>query len=1526
MNYKLVISNEKIYREIKITENLDSITFGTNKTSDIRLAKALFPCGFNVSISKSQNNWKLTCSDGVFVTFDNQKKFSACPLKHNDHIMLKSTTDSVLLLDVAFYIDFENVETIYDLEIDISEATSFSIGGNRHCEIKINDEYVDSDYISLTKTGLGYNIEIKQAKYGVYLNGNKIESTSQIKHGDFLSIAGYYFYFNNNKLLTTDLENLTTSFKTTKIINYVSEFKYPHFSRSTRFKYEIPQHDIEIQKAPPKPEKRRTSFLLSLLPSLAMLALVIVLRGIMSNTNFTFVLYSICSMTIGIIASIASFILDKKHLAEDIENRKTKYLEYIEDKKSEIAENRKNELRLLNLKYTSLRDSISDVLSFDRRIFERNINDDDFLDVWLGKGKIKSNCPVVYSKDEFVDKSDELSTIPEQMAKDYTDIDNAPVIAHIGKSNCVGIVGETAALLNISKNIILDIAIRHFYEDVKMFFWINENDLYRIQWIKWLQHSQNTDLNTRNIMCDESSRNILLEYLFSLLTQRKATYDGNEKDKVNIPHIIVFVFDAKAELMKHPISKFFENCVELGVTFIFFEKAVEYLPLGCNEIINIQSEFENGAILSTSCSDYQISFAFPRVSDAEINKVVQTLSGIYVDEISLESDLTKNISMFELLGIMSINDLDLSSRWSLSKVYSSMSAPLGVKKKGEIVSLDISDKASAHGPHGLVAGTTGSGKSEILQTYVLSMASLFHPYDVGFVIIDFKGGGMANQFKNLPHLIGTITNIDGREIDRSLLSIKAELIKRQEIFSSCNVNHINDYIKLFKQGKVNIPIPHLIMIVDEFAELKAEYPDFMKEIISAARIGRTLGIHLILATQKPSGVVDNQIWSNSKFKLCLKVQTKEDSIEVIKSPLAAEIIEPGRAYFQVGNNEIFELFQSAYSGAKVINSDELDSRPVEICSLNIWGRRSLVYSNKRTSSNEDAQSQLDTIVQYIDDYCSVNQIKRLPGICLPPIPDKLPLSDLDKYANKTKSDLSIIVGLADDPSQQYQGAVSIDLSSNTYIIGSAQTGKTTFIQTILYQIMCNYTPDEVNVYVADCGNMALKAFEGANHIGGVVTTSEEERMLNLMKLLSNQIRLRKEKLQDKGLGTYKAYLEAGYTDLPQIVLVIDNIAVFREYYPDYDEFLMSFSRDGLSVGISMIVTSMQTNSIGFRVLSNFGSRFAFNCNDSGEYGNLFDRCRILPKDVPGRGLCSIEKRVLEFQAALCVEGKKEIDRINNIKQIVEMIHQEYGNCKAAPIPQVPKILNATDVVAINPIVYKQGYRIPIGLNFDTVDYEYIDLQSIGLFGISGREKSGKTNFVTHMLSAINKNIFGALTEGYIIDNTMGSLEQCSNFGFVKHYSYAASSLEEYVSDIISKLEKRKEIIENSHGMSIEQALKQEPLLLLIIENNEVFDLLTANKTLNSEFNKILKQYRKYKVAVIFSNIENTTYSFSAPEPIKQIRETKRMIVFEDTPNIKVLDIPAKLAKTFGKPITPGDGFLFMNGEICKVKTIFNDWR
>ena len=214
----------------------------------------------------------------------------------------------------------------------------------------------------------------------------------------------------------------------------------------------------------------------------------------------------------------------------------------------------------------------------------------------------------------------------------------------------------------------------------------------------------------------------------------------------------------------------------------------------------------------------------------------------------------------------------------------------------------------------------------------------YSPNEVQFVLIDYKGGGLAGAFENrdkgtkIPHLVGTITNLDTSEMNRTLVSIRSELKRRQKKFNETrealgeSTIDIYKYQKHYRDGLVSEPIAHLFIISDEFAELKAQQPDFMDELISTARIGRSLGVHLILATQKPSGVVDDQIWSNTRFRVCLKVQSVSDSQEMLRREEAASIKETGRFYLQVGYDEVFEIGQSAWTGAKYFPADVIEKK------------------------------------------------------------------------------------------------------------------------------------------------------------------------------------------------------------------------------------------------------------------------------------------------------------------------------------------------------------------------------------------------------------------------------------------------------------------------------------------------------------------------------------------------------------------------------------------------------------------------
>ena len=249
-----------------------------------------------------------------------------------------------------------------------------------------------------------------------------------------------------------------------------------------------------------------------------------------------------------------------------------------------------------------------------------------------------------------------------------------------------------------------------------------------------------------------------------------------------------------------------------------------------------------------------LSFELSDTSGINLEWMARNLSTLEHMQ-GISAQIPESITFFEMYQVEHPEELDIAKRWKKNHAAKSLAVPLGVRAKEDYVNLNLHEKA--HGPHGLVAGTTGSGKSEIIQSYILSLAVNYHPYEVAFLLIDYKGGGMAGLFRNLPHLLGTITNLDGAQSMRAMASIKSELARRQKIFSSYDVNHINAYHKLFQNGEAKEPLPHLFIISDEFAELKKEQPDFMTELVSAARIGRSLGVHLILATQKPTGVVDD---------------------------------------------------------------------------------------------------------------------------------------------------------------------------------------------------------------------------------------------------------------------------------------------------------------------------------------------------------------------------------------------------------------------------------------------------------------------------------------------------------------------------------------------------------------------------------------------------------------------------------------------------------------------------------------------
>ncbi len=1510
MKYKLVLCGTGFFQEMELQEDDNLRLIGTSKGCNIRFDKDRIGEDFQIKIVRDQDSWRLLADSGVIFLF-NDKETKDIVVNPGDKIRVHSLTDKTELFSMDYFIDYGLKNIDYDLKISLSQDNTIKIG-EKNCDIIISDSNLQDKCLILTKSDNNLQMDSSLVRNMVTINGSPVRNDkSLVKNGSFFSILGYQFYLYNNELFTTSDGTVTTRLSNSKITYQKNHFEYPQYIKNVRQQYVIPEEEIEVLDPKASKEHEPANIVMSLIPTLMSTGVMMLMRS-MIGSGKRMIFMSAGMMIAGVSTTIISFVSNAKKRKKDEAKREKDYFDYLKDREEYIISIREKEYELSCQKNPSLDEEIKFVADFDSRLFSRKKEHDDFLLVRIGTGIVKTKNPVKYNTHDYVDTEDYLMDYPKSIKYKYEYIQDMPVLLDLKNSSAIGFVGSRTKLYQMVKNLALSIAIEHFYQDVQLMFIMNEDEKRLFDWARWFHNTTSPSGILRNFMYDDDSSKILLEYIYAELSRRD---EMKEEEISNLPHFVIFAYRSE-RITSHPLKKYYDRAAKLGFTFLFFEEYEEFVNDSCTKLIFLSNEGNTGLIRNVENGEIIQEFEYEHIPGDIAARAALKLGCVYVDEASLAGSLTKNISLFELLGIMNINDLELEKRWNASRIYESMAAPLGVKTGNEIVYLDLHEKF--HGPHGLVAGTTGSGKSEIMQTYICSMATLFHPYEVGFIIIDFKGGGMVNQFRDLPHLNGAITNIDGREIDRSLMSIKAELLKRQELFAQAGVNKIDDYIKLFKKGEVKTALPHLILIVDEFAELKSDQPEFMKELISAARIGRSLGVHLILATQKPSGVVNDQIWSNSKFKLCLKVQNKEDSNEVLKSPLAAEIREPGRAYLQVGNNEIFQLFQSAYSGAPSQFDTLGNSRKFKLSKVSLCGRREVFFEQK-PKSVDDSITQLDAVVQYVKDYCMQNGIERLPNICLPSLSDYIPIPE-DVECGRNNG-IYIPVGFYDDPSRQSQKHYYIDFSQgNIFILGSSQFGKTTFIQTMIKQIATNYSPSEVCIYILDFASMFLKNFSKLKHVGGVITASDDDKIKKFFNMMEENLASRKETFAKLGVTSYSSYREAGFNELPQIVIFLENLTAFREIYPNLDDYFITLCRDGLSLGITVVITNSQTSGMGFRYLSNFATRIVFTCNNSSDYNAIFDRCKLTPAEVPGRAVIEINKTFYECQMYVPFEAQKEFEKIELMRSFINETNEKYSKFKnSGIIPEVPDVVTKEFVLALDDNFGE--YDIPIGITYADVSPQKISMDKVSKMVISGKEEIGKNEFITYLVGSIINKCCENRMKLFFVDKVNREFEETLKDKENVAYSCNVDDIKTYLSDISAELKNRYDKMAEGDLTFIEN----EPLIVLIANTKEAQNAIDADRAIATIYNDIINKYKNLKVFVIFSDFENVSTSFSVSSAvIKSLKEDRYLVVFDSVAEQKVIEMSLQFAKANSKKPIFGDAFVSEGADIFRVKTILNE--
>ena len=1317
----------------------------------------------------------------------------------------------------------------------------------------------------------------------LYVNGVLVNE-AHLKVGDIVFIVGLkiivcgiYLLINNpnNKVSISssylgEKTDLKTSEEIIDIPEEDTEVKVynnnDYFFRMPRFRVSVDEEEISIDP-PPEAEKSEEMPLAYTLGPMITMGITSLVSGLVALNNLAEGKQTLQAALPSLVCSgamICSMLLwpmlqkkyTKKQKKEKEELRISKYNAYIEERRAYIKNVVSRKRQSLIENNIPLEECAQIIIKRKRNLWERKIEHDDFLQLRLGVGDVDSYLKVKYPEEHFSLTENNLREILDKLGHDSKMMNDVPVTANFTKKYISAIIGGENLTRPFMEGLLLQIMTFHSYEDLKIVVMTSKEKEHKWHFLKTSPYCWDDDKTIRFFSTNLDEANQISIYLDNYFANRK--YEDGDTNKVrNIdytnftPYFLIITDDYQSLRNIEIIKDVLSQKVNIGFTMLIVQDRLLGLPNECSTFISLDAN-ESGIFENELTKEKQQSFKADFIGNLDIESINRLIANIPIEMEKDRYALPDKIGFLEMYNVGKIEQLNPLNRWQKNNPITSLSAPVGVDTNGELFKLDLHEKF--HGPHGLVAGMTGSGKSEFIITYILSMAINYNPDEVSFVLIDYKGGGLAGAFENketgirLPHLAGTITNLDVNDMKRSLESIESELKRRQSIFNDARQKlnestiDIYKYQKLRREGKVTEPVPHLFIISDEFAELKTQQPEFMEQLISTARIGRSLGVHLVLATQKPNGVVDDQIWSNTKFRVCLKVQDKSDSVDMIKCPDAASLHNVGRFYLQVGYNEFFALGQSAYAGNSYQNTDKIKRKiDTNISFVNNVG---YVIKNidkeEKTIQSKETKDELSCLVKYLYDLGN-SQNMHARQLWLDKIPDVIYVDELEKKYDYQRESYNInpVIGEYDDPSTQSQHLLTLPLSKegNTIIYGAAGMGKEDLLSTIIYSTIINHTPNEVNLYILDFGSETLKAFENIPHVGDVLLASETERVNNLFKELKNEVDNRKKLFSNFG-GTYDSYVKNSGKTVPTIIVIINLFEAFDETYPDLQNDFNQLTRECLKYGIIFILTTNGVNFIRYKLKQNFKQNLVLQLNNEADYsdivGNTYGQ---FPSKIKGRGLIKF-KKIYEFQSA---QYKNNGNNSEFIKQLAVNLNNYYKT-RAKKVPVLPNIVNFE--IVKNKI--KGLDAIPVGIEKNSLEVSTFDLRTKPITIISSSDTVAFEEFVPEFMKVCTYN------KGISI-NLIDAEKMFENEEFkCKYYKEDFDALFKRLYDYLEKINKAY-VASNYNVSSLD---KCQDLLIVIVGLVQFKNKLSDEwKDKLGTFMEMTKDLRKVSV-VIIDTIDN----------------------------------------------------------------------
>lgn len=943
------------------------------------------------------------------------------------------------------------------------------------------------------------------------------------------------------------------------------------------------------------------------------------------------------------------------------------------------------------------------------QLWERRRTDADWLHLRLGLSRQPSHI-VVTGLDDEEEGSRALFAVPTHVA--LTDV------------GVVGIAGASTARDGLVRCLIAQLVTLHSPNDLSLVFL---GDLARPSWswTSWLPHLRPSDPGgpLALVGADAGSLQARVTELVDTIKSRESVAREGRSGRERFSAIVVVIDGAHDLRDVAGLTGVLRDGPGVGVFAICCDAEERRLPEECRGVITIGKEEESdvsgviaGAPLIAGVVGDQLGLPL-------VEAMAHALAPVRLDRGDGESgQLPDSSRLLELLALDPPTPTAIRSRWLVDGRNTTFVC--GVEARGPF-ELDL----RRDGPHALVAGTTGAGKSELLQSMIASLAVVNRPEEMNFVLVDYKGGSAFKDCVKLPHSVGMVTDLDAHLVRRALTSLGAELRRREHMLSNASVKDIEDYQLARDRDSSLAPLPRLLLIIDEFASMARELPEFVTGLVSIAQRGRSLGIHLVLATQRPSGVVSPEIRANTNLRIALRVTDAGDSQDVINVADAAQISKahPGRAIARVGASAP-TAFQSARIGGMSPRAASKESR-IRVVAAS-WGTYG--YPLEKVAGEEavhHGETDLASLVGAICSAASDAGIVEQRRPWLEALPTKVTLDQLP-VTSTSESLPAIPFGLLDLPDQQRQEPVTFSLDGgHLFIVGSSRSGRSQALRTIAGAAASRIGADDLHLYGLDCGNGALLALTQLPHCGVVAQRSQVQRAQRLLERLLGEV-ARRQKVLAEGSFTNIGEQRRGATvpaeRLPHIMVLVDRWEGFTTSLAELDngapmDAMLSILREGPACGIHVVVTGDRSLAVG-RVGSLCDRKIALKLADRGDYSYVGLNARDLPDDVPpGRGF-DVESAA-ELQVALLSDDQSGQGQADALGQI--------GRNAASPsivpftIEELPATIPFVDAVARVDSAISPGFVL-VGVGGDGLDGVGPDFDLVRTFVVAGPAKSGRS--------------------------------------------------------------------------------------------------------------------------------------------------------------------------------------------------------